>query len=75
VCCGVLIGEEGFAISPRIAWMNRWTQVSKCYPEEEGVMHFCFVCVWRRYISKLGLRIFFQGFEKYTRTWECIRQW
>jgi hypothetical protein len=31
--------------------------------------------VWRRYISKLVLRIFFQGFEKYTRTWQCIRQW
>jgi hypothetical protein len=29
---------------------------------------FYFLCVWRRYISKLVLRIFFQGFEKYTRT-------
>lgn len=74
VCCGVLIGEEGFAICLRIARMNRWKQVSKCYPEE-GVRHFCFVCVWRRYISKLGLRISFHWFEKYTRTWECIRQW
>jgi hypothetical protein len=29
---------------------------------------FYFLCVWRRYISKLGFRIFFQGFGKYTRT-------